>query len=146
MVPWTTVPFLSSMVTVSLFSFIKNLQRNPKSSTELGEVRTERRSEGKGKGGAIRARGERERGRYLTSFISPVLAEGRRRREAAAAELKRGGSRRSYAVGFLGAGGVNPSLKADLADGWGWEAVRSGLVGPFLGHLYRAWLESLLFL
>jgi len=74
----------------------------------------------------------------------PVLAE--ERREVAAAELKRGGSRRSYAVGFLGAGGVNPSLKADLADGWGWEAVRSGLVGPFLGHLYRAWLESLLFL
>lgn len=29
MVPWTTVPFLSSMVTVSLFSFIRNLQRNP---------------------------------------------------------------------------------------------------------------------
>ena len=137
MVPWTTVPFLSSMVTVSLFSFIKNLQRNPKSSTELGEVRTERRSEGRAKEEPLRTRGERERGRYLTSFILPVLAE--ERREAAAAELKRGGSRRSYAVGFLGAGGVNPSLKADLADGWGWEAVRSGLVGPFLGHLNRAW-------
>ena len=102
-----------------------------------GEDRTERRSEGRAKEEPLRTRGERERGRYLTSFILPVLAE--ERREAAAAELKRGGSRRSYAVGFLGAGGVNPSLKADLADGWGWEAVRSGLVGPFLGHLNRAW-------
>ena len=52
MVPWTTVPFLSSMVTVSLFSFIKNLQRNPKSTTKLGEERrglnrTEERRKGK---------------------------------------------------------------------------------------------------
>jgi len=29
------------MVTVSLFSFIKNLQRNPKSTTKLGEERIE---------------------------------------------------------------------------------------------------------
>jgi hypothetical protein len=106
---------------------------NPKSSTKLGEVRTERRSEGRAKRRHSGREARENGGRYLTSFILPVLAEGRR--EAAAAELKRGGSRRSYAVGFLGAG-VNPSLKADLADGWdweAWEAVRSGLIGPFFG-------------
>ena len=58
MVPWTTVPFLSSMVTVSLFSFIKNLQRNPKSTTKLGEERIE--PNGGAKEGQKRSHSEQE--------------------------------------------------------------------------------------
>lgn len=133
MVPWTTVPFLSSMVTVSLFSFIKNLREKTKSSTKLGEVGTKR--SGEGQRGA-----SRNKGRMTTGALPDELhlggpgggREGRRRRRRSSSV---GGSRwRAHAVGFLGAGGVNPSFKADLAYWvvWTGRAVRipSNLVGP----------------
>lgn len=40
MVPWTTEPFLSSMVTVSLFSFIKNLEAVSERGRGRGGART----------------------------------------------------------------------------------------------------------
>lgn len=37
MVPWTTEPFLSSMVTVSLLSFIKNLRGSEQTQWQASE-------------------------------------------------------------------------------------------------------------
>ena len=77
MVPWTTVPFLSSMVTVSLFSFIRNLRkRNPRPNPHrfvrdcTKQIREVKRIEGKENQQRMLA--------YLTSFFLEALGGGRR--------------------------------------------------------------------
>jgi hypothetical protein len=67
MVPWTIVPFLSSIVTVSLFNFIKNLHKRQPHAQIRAEIAPNRSANGsessRGKEGEPRALA------YLTSFI-----------------------------------------------------------------------------
>jgi hypothetical protein len=107
-------------VTVSLFSFIRNLRRNPKSSTKLGEVRTKRSGE-EGQRGANPNKGKTSTGELPDELHLGGPGVGKERRRRGESAEAAGGA--ETLVGFLGAGGVNPSLKADLADGW--EAVRA---------------------
>jgi hypothetical protein len=62
MVPWTVVPFLSSIVTVSLFSFIKNL--HPNSAGEIARE-TNQLTTKKGEKKTNLGRGERSGSRGL---------------------------------------------------------------------------------